>query len=129
MLGRTSTLITISTLFGPAATGWLDKRCCTNSHSEWIQLYTEHMPTYDLLAKQVCHKLVSILVNCPTIICSPNTGSITWRVTSSETTNPGPSFTIVATISTCFYYLFSCFLYYFRSHTPFNLLFYCSLCY
>ena len=53
------------------------------------------MPIHDLLAEQVCHKLDIILVNCPTVICSPSTGSIAWRVTSSETTNPGPSFTIV----------------------------------
>ena len=96
MVGRTYTLITISFLFVPTRMGWLDKICCRNSHSEWIQLYTEHMPIHDLLAKQVFHNLDINLVNCPIVICSPNTGSIAWRVTSSETTNPGPSFTMVA---------------------------------
>ena len=39
-------------------------------------------------------------VNCPTVICSPNTCSFAWRVTTSETLNPSPSFIIIAFVVT-----------------------------
>ena len=54
---------------------------------------------------------------------------IAWRVTSSETMNPGPSFTIIATIFTCFYYLLPCWSVYYRLQILLVPLFYCTFCY
>ena len=39
-------------------------------------------------------------VNCPTVICSPSTLFFAWRDTTSETLNPGPSFTFIAFVVT-----------------------------
>ena len=48
--GKTSTLITISSLSGPAETGWYDKRCRASSSCKHVRLYKEHMPMFGLYA-------------------------------------------------------------------------------
>ena len=79
MLGKTSALITISSMIGPAETGWLDKRCCASSSSKHVQLYMEHMATHIIhrldTPSQVSLKTAFNSVNCLAVIFLPNTCS------------------------------------------------------
>ena len=98
-----STLISISSLIGPAENGMVgQKMLCKFLWQARTTIYGIHAYVWfiDQDALVWSFQSQSNFVNCPTVIRSPNTCSFAWRVTTSETLNPGPSFIFIAFVVT-----------------------------
>ena len=98
-----SPLISISSLIGPAANGIVgQKMLCKFLWQARTTIYRIHAYVWFLDQDALVCSFQSQCnsVNCPTVICSPNTCSFAWRVTTSETLIPGPSFIFIASVVT-----------------------------